>query len=253
MTLSGMDGLGWLLLMLGPLLVCQRTLHRELQKVLLLTTRRADVTLSVFSLLFLPGVLLHEASHFIVAKILRVRTGRFSLLPRPLANGKLQMGYVEVAKTDIGRDALIGLAPLVSGMIFIAYVGLLRMDLFQTVDAVRTGQMQLFWSRLAELPSLADFWIWFYLVFAVSSTMFPSASDRRAWLPVLLIVALLLSLVLLAGAGTWLFATLGPTVNQTLRVLSVLFAISLVIHLFLLFPFWILRVLLSRITGYRVV
>ncbi|MBP1701841.1 MAG: putative rane protein, partial [Chloroflexi bacterium] len=92
-----LQALGWLLVILAPLLLFQRYLHRELQAVLLILTRRADLTIMLFSLIFLPGVVLHEASHWLMAKLLRVPTGRFSILPRPMGNGRLQMGFVETA------------------------------------------------------------------------------------------------------------------------------------------------------------
>jgi hypothetical protein len=44
-------------------LLFQRWLHGELQAVLLLLTRRPVTALGIFSLLFFPGVLIHEASH----------------------------------------------------------------------------------------------------------------------------------------------------------------------------------------------
>ena len=61
-----LDGLGWLLLMLGPLLFAQRWLHREIQILFLLLTRKPVIALGLFSLLFFPGVLLHELSHYLV-------------------------------------------------------------------------------------------------------------------------------------------------------------------------------------------
>jgi hypothetical protein len=61
-----LDGLAWLLLMLGPLLLLQPVLHREIQAVFLLLTRRPALTIGLFSLIFFPGVLLHEGSHFVV-------------------------------------------------------------------------------------------------------------------------------------------------------------------------------------------
>jgi hypothetical protein len=252
MILPGWDGIGWLLLMLGPLLIFQRALHREIQAVLLLATRRADVSLALFSLIFFPGVLLHEVSHLVTAKLLRVRTGRLSLFPRPLADGRLQLGYVDVASSDIVRDALIGLAPLVTGLLVIGYIGLGRMNLLQAGNSLIGGDLNAFVQQLGELPGLPDFWVWFYLAFAVSSTMFPSASDRRAWLPLLLITALLAGLALLAGAGPWLVQNLAPRLNGGLRVVAAVFATSLGIHLMLFLPFFGLRLLLSRITGYRV-
>ena len=64
--LSNLDGLWWLLLLLGPLLLLQRSLHREIQVLFLVVTRRPDIAIALFSVLFFPGVLLHEGSHYLV-------------------------------------------------------------------------------------------------------------------------------------------------------------------------------------------
>ena len=72
-------GLVWLLIVLGPLLFSQRVLTREIQAVLFLLTRRPRMSLGIFSALFFPGVLLHEASHLVTARLLGVKTGRLSL------------------------------------------------------------------------------------------------------------------------------------------------------------------------------
>jgi len=42
------------------------------------------------------------------------------------------------------------------------------------------GKLNLFWLGIRALPSVKDFYLWFYLAFAVSSTMMPSQSDRHA-------------------------------------------------------------------------
>ncbi|HCB01517.1 MAG TPA: hypothetical protein DEP19_03965, partial [Anaerolineae bacterium] len=76
--------------MLLPLVILQRLLHREIQVVMLLITRNIQLTLAIFSILFFPGVLLHETSHFFMAKLLRVKTGKFSVIPKPLSDGRLQ-------------------------------------------------------------------------------------------------------------------------------------------------------------------
>jgi hypothetical protein len=96
MTLQ-FDGFVWLLLLLGPLLLLQRKVHFELQAFLLILIRRMDIVSVLFSLLFFPGVFLHELSHYMVARIVGVRTGKFSLLPQNQGNGRLQLGYVETA------------------------------------------------------------------------------------------------------------------------------------------------------------
>ena len=109
------DGFLWLVISLVPFLFVQRWLHRELQALLLLITRRQGLSLGLFSLFFFPGVLLHESSHYVMARVLGVKTGRFSLLPELTENGKLRMGYVETEQAGALADALIGTAPLLAG------------------------------------------------------------------------------------------------------------------------------------------
>src|SRR5512136_2721222 len=93
--LSSLDGLLWLLVALVLLVFFQRTLHREIQAVLLILSKNPGLAQTSFAIIFFPGVFLHELSHFLVAKLLGVRTGKFSLIPQAQANGKLRLGYVE--------------------------------------------------------------------------------------------------------------------------------------------------------------
>ncbi len=242
-------GLLWFILTLLPLVILQRLLHREIQAVLLITTRNSQLTVGLFSILFLPGVFLHELSHFVVAKILRVRTGKTSLIPKSLPNGRLQMGYVETAQTDIIRDSLIGLAPLVAGSLFIAYAGLNRLGLGALLNVLANGQIDLFWKGLALLPQANDFFLWFYLAFTVSSTMMPSESDRHAWLPLGLWIAGLLALGLFAGAGAWMLENIAPLLNNFLGSVATLFGLSVALHTLLLLPTLLLHRIISRVTG----
>jgi len=233
--------------MLLPLAYLQRFLHREIQIIFYLITRNKPLTIALFSMMFFPGVFLHELSHFLMAKILGVRTGRFSLIPQSLDTGHLQLGYVETEQTDILRDSLIGLAPIIAGTAFVAYAGVVQLRLDALWRVLSNGQAELFWMGLSLLPTVPDFYLWFYLTFAVSSTMLPSESDRHAWLPLGLWVGALLILVILAGAGTWMLENLAPVFDPLLRSVALLFALSNVVHLILLFPLWALRHAAMRI------
>ncbi len=250
---SSLDGLPWVILTLIPFIFLQRALHYEMQAVFLLLTRRSDIALAVFSFLLLPGVLLHELSHWAMAKLLRVRTGRFSLLPQQLPDGRLLMGYVETAPTDMLRDALIGAAPLITGGIFVAYAGRTRLGLLLMWDALTRLDVVQAAANVAELLTRPDFWLWFYLTLAVSSTMLPSTSDRRKWLPVILGVVILLALGVIAGAGSWMLQHLAPPLNEALRASAVMLAMSAIIHFVALVPMLLLRRLLSKILRLDVV
>jgi hypothetical protein len=230
------NGLAWLVIALGPLVIFQRVLHRSIQTILLLLTRRADLAMFCFSILFFPGVLLHEGSHYLAARLLGVRTGGFSVFPRPLADGRLQLGYVETARADPLRETLIGAAPLISGGLFVAFAGVNRLHLPALWTQVQAGGFSVLLPAFSNLLSQPDFWLWFYLLFTISSTMLPSASDRRAWLPVALIGSLLLVLSLLAGAGPWLMLNLAPYLNRLLGAAAMVFFISDFAHLLLIIP-----------------
>lgn len=238
--------------MLLPLVYLQRFLHREIQIFFFLITRNKPLTIALFSMLFFPGVFLHELSHFLMAKVLGVRTGKFSLFPRSLDTGHLQLGYVETEKTDILRDSLIGLAPIIAGTAFVAYAGVVHLRLDTLWHVLSNGQAELFWMGLGLLPSVPDFYLWFYLTFAVSSTMLPSESDRDAWLPLGLWIGALLLLAILAGAGSWMLENIAPVFDPLLRSVALLFALSNIVHIVLLIPFYGLRQVLAYFMRVRI-
>ena len=247
------DGFLWLIVSLVPFLFVQRWLHRELQALLLLITRRQDLSLGLFSLVFFPGVLLHESSHYLMARVLGVKTGRFSLLPELTDNGKLRMGYVETAQASALADALIGTAPLLAGGAVITFLGRVCLGLSPLAVFMHEGDWTSFWQGLLDVPGRNDFWLWFYLAFTVSSTMLPSASDRHSWRPVGIGLGLLMLVLVIGGAGPWMLQNFGPWLNQALLGTALIFGISLALHVVLGLPVWGLRHLVSRITGLKVV
>jgi hypothetical protein len=247
--MSQLSGLVWFILILVPLIVLQRLLHREIQAVFLILTRDTRVTMGIFSILFLPGVFLHELSHFVAAKLLGVRTGKFSVFPKSLPDGRLQLGYVETARSDVVRDSLIGAAPLIVGTLFVAYVAIYHLQLRVLWDAFRNGQFDLFWLGMRALPQVQDFYLWFYLAFAVSSTMMPSESDRHAWLELVISVGVLVLIALLVGAGPWMLSNIAPRLSNFLSSVAVIFGLSAIVHILLILPTALVHKLLARATG----
>jgi hypothetical protein len=203
--------------------------------------------------MFLPGVLLHELSHYFIARLLGVPVGRISIIPQALPDGRLRMGYVETASTDFVRDALIGVAPLIAGSIFVAYAGLVHLEFAFVWQQISMGELSSTIPIYTQLTTQPDFWIWFYLIFVVSSTMFPSASDRRAWTPILLMVVLVVVLLLISGAGPRIWEYLGTTLLAIVHILSLIFILSSLVHLILLPPLWLIRQLLQKVSGLKVV
>ena len=170
-------------------------------------------------------------------------------MPRALKDGRLQLGYVETEQTDAVRDSLIGAAPLFVGGLFIAYAAIQHLHLLSLWDVLRNGQFDLFWLGITLLPQVKDFYLWFYLTFAVSSTMMPSISDRYAWATLGLVIIVLLGLALLAGAGPWMLTYLTPLLNNFFNSVATLFALSVIVNAIMILPFMLVHRLLTRLTG----
>jgi hypothetical protein len=79
--------------------------------------------------------------------------------------------------------------------------------------------------------------------------MMPSASDRHAWLPLSIFAGILLVLAVLAGAGPWMLEHLAPPLNAFFKSVSLIIGLSVVLHLFLLIPIFLVHRGLSKITG----
>ncbi len=244
--LESMGSPGLLLVFFLVFIFVQRWLHAELQAVLLILTRSNQLSIGIFSLLLFPGVVLHEGSHYLTARVLGVKTGRFSIIPSIVPGGKLRMGFVETAHTDLFRDTIIGIAPLISGCIVVAYLGIYRLGFSPMVVQLFNGDFSAIWHSIKEMPVIPDFWLWFYLAFTISSTMLPSSSDRRSWLPISLFIGVLAIIFILAGVGEVVFDILFPWLSILLDSLLVVMAISLGLHLILAFPLSLIRLVFSH-------
>lgn len=77
--------------------------------------------LLALAVIYFPGTVIHEMSHYCAAKLLRIPTGRISLIPRFHDTG-LEMGSVQIGRTDFIRRFLVGVAPLVVGITILSFI-----------------------------------------------------------------------------------------------------------------------------------
>lgn len=244
------EGLLWFLASLLPLILVQRWLSQELQLVFLILTRKQSAALGAYSLLLFPGVLIHELSHLIVAKLLFVRTGRVNLIPKLLPDGMLRMGYVEVEKTDFIRGTLIGTAPIITGAVSISYLWTGRLGLSPLLGFLLDGKFGKALEGLKLLTGNPYWWVWFYITLAVSITMLPSRSDRRSWVAFGLVVAALIAVGVFSGMGGWMTETLAPWFNERLFDFARVVGVSVCLQAVIATVLSILRYLLARLFGY---
>jgi hypothetical protein len=206
----------------------------------------------IFWVLFLPGTLLHEISHWLTAVLLRVKIGKFSLWPKMKRGGELQMGAVQVDVADPFRHSLIGLAPLIFGSVAVLIIGQGWLDLGQIGLAIAGGDLENIWQAIAKTLAVSDVWLWLYLVFAISNAMLPSASDREAWQAVLIY----LGLALLFTIGLGLIPNITLELQEWgLTILAYLlsaFTITVAVDIFFIVVILFIEITFAWLLGRRV-
>ena len=178
--------------------VLRQWIETHVQGLAYLITGHPTVAIWVFFLVFLPGILVHELSHWLAAKMLGVPTGRIVIWPQAKRNNTVWLGTIQVGRADPLRSSLIGLAPLVTGSLLVVLIGAhLRLDTL--ADVLTTGQWETGWAALSQSVGLPDFWLWVYLIFAIANRMLPSPADREAWKPMALFLACLTAIAIAVG------------------------------------------------------
>ncbi len=226
--------------------------HLVTQQVLTffwLLTGQERLAYLLYALFLLPGTVVHEGSHWLVARLLGVPASRPSLRPQ-VRGSRLVLGHVVTARTDPLRQSLIGVAPLVVGS---AVVVLVARQVFgvEGPEALLPGGQGFrgLVARLEAATRVPDAWLWLYLLFSVSHVMLPSESDRAAWPAIALLVGAV------AGATVLLFGV--PRVPGTVVALgsaglwALLFAflVTVAIDVPLFAALWLLNRLLVWVRG----
>jgi len=171
------------------LLWATRWITRRLHSLGMRWLNDPDVVLYIFFALILPGVILHELSHWLTAWLLGVPARLPTIGPartKSRRGDKVSLGSVQVAKADPLRYSLIGLAPLLAGATVIFLIGTRVLG----VNELTRQGLDGFLAGLGDLLRVPDFWLWLYLIFAVSNAMLPSESDMQPVRPVLIFLGI---------------------------------------------------------------
>ncbi|MDX9955281.1 MAG: hypothetical protein RBT75_14350 [Anaerolineae bacterium] len=241
-----------LLVVLGLLLLADRWLHRHLQGLMFLLTNDAEISVWLYALTLFPGVLLHESSHALTARILGVRIGRLSILPRRVGK-KIQLGVVPVEETDIFRASLIGAAPLFAGTAIIFAIGHFVFGTPDVVAALSTGEWLAALRSLQQALYAPDVWIWAFLVFTIGNTMLPSRADTHAWPFLGAIIVFISAILIFAGGGATLLNGVRQLLTHAVRWVILLSASTLLVDAPFFLVIFLLEKALERVTGKRIV
>jgi hypothetical protein len=203
-------------------------LTRSLYTLFMLISRSRPVAVSFVTLLLFPGTVVHELSHLFTAEIIGVRTGKIELAPESIRGDNVNIGSVAIAKTDPIRRSLIGLSPLFAGLAVVTalsyfFPGLIR----EAGQALASG------TALSTPPLYLAIGT-FYLLFAVSNSMFSSPQDLKGFPPVAITLGLIVTAAYLMGLRITLTGKVLEVATQILASLTNSLGVVLAVNLALL-------------------
>lgn len=145
----------WVILLFMALFIASRRSIQSLYILFHTIFRNNHISTGIIAVIFFPGTLIHELSHFIMAILLLHPVHKLSLFPKFRGN-MLRLGYVLYEKKDVVRSLIVGIAPVIVG------VGLLWW--LYSINFVDSGS----WAIMLFKS---------YIIFVLTSTMFSSKQD----------------------------------------------------------------------------
>lgn len=169
-------------------------LSQEVTKVLftffLLLLGSRTVAVTILLVLDFPGTVVHELSHLFTAEILRVHTGKMTLVPESLRTGEIKAGSVMIGQSDPFRRYAIGFAPIFSGILLLTAISYFLPGL---IDSVTSG------APLGTNPATYYLLAAGYCMFAISNNMFSSKEDLKGFIPFAIALTILTAALYVIG------------------------------------------------------
>ncbi len=210
----------------GLTLFLQRWLHQHIQGLTFAVTGDPGCAMRILFFLLLPGIILHEGSHWAVAKLLGVRTGKVSLGLARARGKQFSLGSVNVERTDSLRESLIGLAPFVVGLGAILLIAGYGFDLWPDSGLTLNQMLDRVISTAADWLT----WLDLYLIFAVSTAMIPSESDREPWGMLIAVFGVVGGVAILLGWTPRIPQDVIDLARRVLQALTFVFSVSVVVN-----------------------
>lgn len=226
----------------------QQWLHRHIQGFALAVTGNPGCAIRLLFYLLLPGVLLHEGSHYVVAKLLLVRTSGVNVGIGSTRKRHISLGSVNIERTDPVRESLVGVAPFVVGLTAIWLIVGWGFGVWPN-SGLTIAQMA---QRVRDYLSDWTTWLDLYLVFAVSTAMIPSESDREPWGPVITVFGLGVAVLFLMGWTPRVPQDFVTLARQLLDALTFALGISVIVNTAIAVVLFILERTVGRLSGKRV-
>jgi hypothetical protein len=188
--------LEYLTVCVGTLIVFffSRSSINAMGQVFMRLFRSSSMTVKALAFFLLPGTFIHEIAHFLFAEFLFVRTDDLNIIPQIREDHTIKLGGVRIEQTDPIRRTIIGVAPVILGLIILWVVK---------------------YFSLKYATNIYFFVFYLFVLFQITHTMFSSKKDLEGALIGFVFIALLVFIIkYLSG-----FIVLLPLIAAKERVL----------------------------------
>ncbi|MDO8609217.1 MAG: hypothetical protein Q7R95_01595 [bacterium] len=168
---------------------------------------------ALISLVLLPGTIVHEMAHFIMASILLLKVDHIEIFPK-WNDKEIKLGSVQYHKKDIIRGFFVGIAPLFLGFIIL--------------------RILLMYIPFPNSNSLNDI-LFCYILFIITLTMFSSYTDLQDAIYAIPLMVILYCIYVLYGSQFILSfnsnAVLHYINSSIIQPLNFVLLIAIIIHI----------------------
>ncbi|KKP86402.1 MAG: hypothetical protein UR89_C0024G0011 [Candidatus Roizmanbacteria bacterium GW2011_GWA2_35_8] len=204
-----------------------RLVLKEIFLLLNKFTKRNNLIYSIVSLIYLPGTLAHEISHFITALVLMLPVKKISIFPI-FEKNEIKLGSVEYVNRDFLRGIIVGISPVIFGMLSISLI--FYYNIFPTDN--------FFLNLLLS-----------YLIFSISSNMFSSKRDLNDLflaIPVFIAILLIFYLLGMKIDLSFLVRNNNEIINVILKEINISLGLVFLINLSFLYIFRIVNIFFAK-------
>lgn len=187
----------------------------------------------LWSLIFLPGTIIHEMSHLFAAAVTGTRIGKVEIFPELPRGGigaqfdqpkkSIHLGYVQTQELGLFRGFLVGTAPLFIGLGLLVWIS-------------STLKVSGFRFQVPDLLKL-------YLFFTMANSLFPSWVDIKHALPLIILGAI--AGISLYFSGVNMALTPDSPVLSAISSLSKTLILSVIINFLILLIIWLINIIFS--------
>lgn len=229
---------------------------------------RHEAAAVIYTLVLLPGIVVHEFVEWITAGVMNFKTVRSMRWPEADKNGELDPKFITVEYPKLPKNsntaqrlkdlfgkAIVEIMPTIVGILLTLLISNSILQLPILIKEIPTWDVLKIGDALGKVTSQPGFPLWFYILFTVSNSMMPRQFARRG-MAILLGVAIafmiLLAIIGFSGAvSNWMNGPIPSAINQLSAIFGLVLVVDSVVFVGLVLAEFVIERVTQRKAPYK--